>query len=105
MLGNTETAYNQVWHLPTSPERLTGAQFIDLANGLLNQKSSHRQLTPLLLKVGGMFDRSVKELIEMQYQNNQDYFFNSDRFCAAFNFTPTSYREGISEVFSHNART
>src|SRR5690606_2843176 len=49
LLGNTESAYNQVWHLPTSPERLTGALFIDLANGLLNQKSSYRLLTPLLL--------------------------------------------------------
>lgn len=98
LLGNTETAYQQVWHLPTSSERLTGEQYIAMANRILNRNSSYRLLTPFILKLGGMFDRSVKELIEMQYQNNQDYFFNSDKFCSTFQFTPTSYQEGISEA-------
>lgn len=84
ILGNTDSAYNQVWHLPTSSERLTGKAFVDLANGIKNQKSSYRILSPVLLTIGGLFDRTVKELIEMQYQNNQDYFFNSDKFCKAF---------------------
>lgn len=72
ILGNTDDAYNQVWHLPTSPERLTGQQFVDLANRIKSQKSSYRILSPFLLYMGGLFDRTIKELIEMQYQNNQD---------------------------------
>lgn len=98
ILGNTDSAYNQVWHLPTSSERLTGKAFIDLANGIKNQKSSYRILSPALLTIGGLFDRTVKELIEMQYQNNQDYFFNSGKFCNTFQFTPTRYEDGIREV-------
>lgn len=98
ILGNTDDAYNQVWHLPTSPERLTGKQFVDLANRIKNQKKSYRILSPFLLYMGGLFDRTVKELIEMQYQNNQDYFFNSEKFCEAFQFTPTRYEDGIAEV-------
>ncbi|WP_262250261.1 NAD-dependent epimerase/dehydratase family protein [Parapedobacter soli] len=98
ILGNTDSAYNQVWHLPTSSERLTGKAFVDLANGIKNQKSSYRILSPVLLTIGGLFDRTVKELIEMQYQNNQDYFFNSDKFCKAFQFTPTRYEDGIREI-------
>lgn len=98
ILGNTDDAYNQVWHLPTSPERLTGQQFVDLANRIKSQKSSYRILSPFLLYMGGLFDRTIKELIEMQYQNNQDYFFNSQKFCEAFQFTPTRYEEGIATV-------
>jgi hypothetical protein len=33
----------------------------------------------------------------MQYQNNQDYFFNSSKFDEKFSFTPTTYEEGIKE--------
>lgn len=101
LLGNTETAYNQVWHLPTSSERLTGKQFIDLANAIRKQKSSYRLLSPFMISVGGLFDRTVKELAEMQYQNNQDYFFNSDKFNSAFDFTPTNYHDGMREALSN----
>jgi len=100
ILGNTESAYNQVWHLPTSSERLSGHQFVELANNIKNQKGSYRVLSPFILSIGGLFDRTIKELKEMQYQNDRDYFFNSDRFCDAFGFTPTSYRDGIAETLA-----
>ncbi len=104
LLGNTDAAYQQVWHLPTSSERLTGKQFIELANGIRKQKSTYRLLSPFLLLLGGMFDRTIRELVEMQYQNDQDYFFNSEKFCRTFQFTPTRYEDGISEVLGSTDR-
>lgn len=95
MLGNSDTAYNQVWHLPTAAERLNGRQFIELAAKTLNRKPSYFVLTPFLITLAGLFSRTIAELKEMQYQNNQDYFFNSKKFCDTFQFTPTSYAEGI----------
>jgi nucleoside-diphosphate-sugar epimerase len=95
ILGNTESAYNQVWHLPTSTERLTGKEFIEIAAGVKGRKPSYMVLSPFMLFLFGLFDRTTKEVIEMQYQNNQDYYFNSDKFNKAFSFTPTSYKEGI----------
>lgn len=100
ILGNTDSAYNQIWHLPTSTERLKGSELMDMANGIKNQKSGYRVLTPTLLTIGGLFDRTIKEVIEMNYQYNQDYFFHSDKFCDAFKFTPTRYEDGIREVLS-----
>ncbi len=98
MLGNTDSAYNQVWHLPTSPQRWTGEKFMTYAASLKGAKVSYNLLTPFLLSVVGLFNRTVRELVEMQYQNNQDYFFDSRKFCKAFDFTPASYEEGIREV-------
>ncbi|MBX3252821.1 MAG: NAD-dependent epimerase/dehydratase family protein [Chitinophagaceae bacterium] len=97
ILGNTESAYNQVWHLPTSPEKLNGRQLIDIAAKAANRKPSFLVLSPFLMKTVGLFSRKIKELVEMQYQNNQDYFFNSEKFNKAFQFTPTSYEEGIKQ--------
>ncbi len=105
LLGNTDAAYDQVWHLPTSSERLTGKQFIDLAYSIGKQKSSYRLLSPFLLSLGGLFDRTIKELVEMQYQNNQDYFFNSEKFCSTFQFTPTRYADGIREVLEATSQS
>lgn len=98
LLGNTASAYNQVWHLPTSAERLTGRQYIKMATGIANMKNSYLLLNPFLLSLIGIFNRTIKEIAEMQYQNTQDYFFNSDKFCKTFSFTPTSYADGIREV-------
>jgi nucleoside-diphosphate-sugar epimerase len=100
LLGNTDSAYNQVWHLPTSAERLTGRQFIKMAAGMMNMKNSYMILNTFVLSVLGIFNRTIKELVEMQYQNTQDYFFNSDKFCKTFSFTPTSYEDGIREVLA-----
>ncbi|MBO9632872.1 MAG: NAD-dependent epimerase/dehydratase family protein [Chitinophagaceae bacterium] len=98
ILGNTASAYNQVWHLPTSSERLTGKDFITKAAALKGVKASYFVLNTFLLSLAGLFNRTIKELVEMQYQNNQDYFFDSQKFCKAFGFTPTSYENGMKEV-------
>lgn len=100
LLGNTDSAYNQVWHLPTSAERLTGKQFIELATRTLNRKNSYMVLKPWMLSLAGIFNKTIRELVEMQYQNTGDYFFNSEKFCKAFNFKPTGYEEGIREALT-----
>ncbi len=100
MLGNTPSAYNQVWHLPTSTERLTGKQFINLAAAILGVRASCFVLSPFLIRLAGLFSTTVRELGEMQYQNTQDYFFDSSKFNDHFNFTPTSYEAGIRETLN-----
>ncbi|WP_300600418.1 NAD-dependent epimerase/dehydratase family protein [Niabella sp.] len=105
MLGNTESAYGQVWHLPTSEERLTGKQLIELAAAQMHIKPRYFVLSPLLLALGGLFSRTIKELREMQYQNSQDYYFDSSKFIKAFGVKPTSYRDGIRQTMQGSAPT
>lgn len=96
-LGNTDSAYGQVWHLPTSAEKLTGRQLISIASRIAGKKEAFMLLPPWMLSLLGLFNRTLKELVEMQYQNTQDYFFDSDKFCEAFSFKPTTYEQGIRE--------
>lgn len=100
LLGNTDSAYNQTWHLPTSSQRWTGEKFIAQGASMRGTKTSYTLLSPFILSMVGLFNRTVKELVEMQYQNNQDYFFDSQKFCKAFNFTPTSYEDGMMKVLA-----
>ena len=40
----------------------------------------------------------MKEFVEMLYQYDRDYVFDSSKFEKAFNFQPTPYAEGIREI-------
>lgn len=98
MLGNTNSAYNQIWHLPTDNNVLTGREFIELAAKEFGVKSDYTVLKKWMIQMVGYFVPVVKESIEMLYQNEYDYLFDSTKFEKAFNFTPTSYKDGIAET-------
>jgi nucleoside-diphosphate-sugar epimerase len=48
-----------------------------------------------LIRVVGTFIPIMKEMPEMMYQYDRDYFFDSSKFEKKFNFKTTSYQEGV----------
>lgn len=98
ILGNSSSAYNQIWHLPTDKNALTGKEFIELTAKAFGVEPRYTVLKKWMIQVVGTFIPVVKESIEMLYQNEHDYLFESTKFEKAFNFTPTSYQDGIAET-------
>jgi nucleoside-diphosphate-sugar epimerase len=98
ILGNTPDAFNQVWHMPTSAEKLTARQVIELFNKEMGTSKKVQVMPMWLLKVLGIFIPILKEMPEMMYQNDRDYFFDSSKFNQRFSFTPTSYQQGVKQV-------
>ena len=98
ILGNTDSAYNQVWHLPTNKNALTGKEFIALAAKAFGVKPEYTILRKWMLQLVGLFIKEIKENNEMLYQNDSDYLFDSTKFEKAFNYQPVSYEEGIIET-------
>lgn len=96
LLGNTNTAYNQIWHLPTDKNALTGKEFIEIAAKEFGVKPDYMVLRKWMIQLVGVFVPVVKESIEMLYQNEYDYLFDSSKFEKAFNFVPKSYKDGIA---------
>ncbi len=90
MLGNTPSAFNQVWHLPTDATPLTGQQWIELFAEALNAKPRYTLLTARMLGLLGIFIPVLKEVKEMAYQYDRDYFFDSSKFNGHFSYTPVS---------------
>ena len=97
ILGNTLDAYNQEWHLPTSSQTWTGKDFINQVAQQLNVKPKYYILGKTMISLLGIFSSTIRELKEMQYQNDRDYFFDSSKFNKRFSFIPTTYEEGIKE--------
>lgn len=101
LLGNTPDAYNQVWHLPTSEEKLTGTDWIKLFAEGMQVKNKSMSISKSFVWVMGLFNPLMKEMVEMMYQYNGDYFFDSMKFKACFpDFKVTPYSEGAKEVIT-----
>lgn len=95
LLGNTPEAYNQVWHLPTDKTAITGKEIIAMFTEAMNVKNKVSVLPMWLLKILGLFIPLMKEMPEMMYQYDSDYFFDSSKFDKQFNFKTTSYKQGV----------
>lgn len=98
ILGNTSSAYSQVWHLPTDKNVLTGKEIISLIADAFGVEPRYMNVHKWMLRFIGLFNSNIRESIEMLYQNNSDYLFSSDKFEKAFDMKPTSYTEGIIET-------
>jgi len=98
ILGNTESAYNQAWHLPTDRNALTGKEFIEIVSAEFRLSPRYIVLPRWMVQMAGFFNGNVRESVEMLYQNDSDYLFDSSKFDKAFDFKATSYSQGIRET-------
>jgi nucleoside-diphosphate-sugar epimerase len=94
-LAESEPAWNQTWHLPTSPSALTGKEWIARAAEAMGIAPKYRVLSRSMVRVYGWFDPIVGEVYEMLYQNDSPYLFDSTKYAKAFGFAGTPYAEGI----------
>jgi nucleoside-diphosphate-sugar epimerase len=97
LLGQNPESDNQIWHMPTA-KPVTGQQFIEMAAGIYGVQPKYMAVNKLMLWTYGLFNKTVMGTVEMYYQYNHDYNFNSDKFEKAFNFEPTNYKDGIAHL-------
>jgi len=98
LLGNTPDAYNQIWNLPTDRKSLSGEQWINLFAKEMGKKNDIQLISAWKVKLLGIFIPFLKELYEMRYQFDRDYFFDSIKFEKYFKFQPTRYEVGVKEI-------
>lgn len=95
-LADTPTGWNQTWHVPTTPQPMTGKEFIEAAAKAMAKTPKYRVLSRTMMKVAGMFNPTIREVNEMLYQNDSPYVFDSSKYARAFGFEGTAYAEGIA---------
>ena len=100
LLGNTADAYNQVWHLPTAAEPFSGAQWAWLIASELGVKPRYHRVNRYMIWILGFMNPVMKEILEMFYQNQSDYIFDSCKFEKRFGINPTPYHIGIKETIN-----
>jgi nucleoside-diphosphate-sugar epimerase len=102
LLGNTDDAYNTIWHLPTDKNTVTGREFIELFSKEMKVPNKLFVMPMWMLRLAGIFVPVLKEMREMMYQYDRDYFFDSSKFDKRFNFKTTTYQEGVRMTVKSN---
>jgi len=100
MLGGKPECFQQVWHLPTYNPTLTGEQMIQLIAKELGVEPNYSVYNKWMIRLAGLFNKTISESYEMLYQNELDYCFDSTKFNSYFNYKPTSYQQGIKETIA-----
>lgn len=97
-LTERTSAWNQTWHVPTTPNPLTGKEFVALAAKEFGVAPRYRVLKRPMLRFAGWFDPLVAESHEMLYQSDAPYLFDSSKFAREFGFAGTPYADGIRKT-------
>lgn len=101
LIGNTPDAYNQTWHLPCDEARLTYKELISLAAKIYQKELDYTVLKMWVFRLGGLFNKGLKEVQELLPRYACDNIFVSDKFKNRFpGFRISTYEEDIGFIMS-----
>lgn len=100
LLGNTDDAYGRTWHLPTSREAMTPERFVRIAAEAAGRPYGLQVAPRWMMRGMGLFVPVLKESMEMMYQLEHDYIFDSSRIESAMGVSATPYADGIAATWA-----
>ena len=99
LIGNTPDAFGQTWHLPVDESHPTYKEFIALASDIYGRELKYAVMPKFLFKIGSLFNKRVKELLELLPRYEHDNVFDDTKFRKRFpDFEVTTYRQGIERI-------
>ncbi len=99
LIGNTTDAFGQTWHLPVDEGHPTYKEFIALASIIYGREQKYSIIPKFLFKIGSLFNKRVKELLELLPRYEHDNVFDDTKFRKHFpDFEVTTYRQGIEQI-------
>ena len=101
VLGEHPDAPGEVWHLPNDPDTRTTRQLVDLVYRHAGHPNTKvRALPPLMLRGLGLFNATVGELIEMQYQFEEPFIVDSSKMTTKLGVQATPYDQALAETLA-----
>ena len=94
-LAERESAWNQTWHVPTTPNPPTGREFIALCARAFGVAPRYRVLRRPILRLAGIRAERPR-VVRDALSERGPYLFDSSKFAHAFGFSGTPYARGRS---------
>lgn len=99
LIGNTPHAFGQTWHLPVDKSHPTYTEFIRIASEVYGKDLKYAAVPKFIFKIGALFNKKVKELLELLPRYEHDNIFDDSKFRTRFpEFQVTTYEQGISQI-------
>ncbi len=96
-LAVSDRAYGATWHLPTGEAR-TGRAWIEAVAAALGVPPRFRRVSRTMARFAGLLNPLVRESVEMLYQYERPYVFDSRKIAERFGLRPTPVEWALAEV-------
>ena len=101
VLGEHPDAAGQVWHLPNDPNTRTTRQLVDTVYRIAGQPPVRlRQVHPFLLRLAALTNRTVRELLEMQYQFDEPFVVDSSKIDNRLGVRATPVEQALADTLA-----
>jgi nucleoside-diphosphate-sugar epimerase len=101
ILGEHPDAPGQIWHLPNDPDTKTTRQLVDIVYQQAGQPRIKLRVMPaLLLRIVGLANPTVRELIEMQYQFDEPFIVDSSKISTHLDVHATPIDQALADTFA-----
>lgn len=98
-LGTREEALGQVWFAPSNPP-ITQAEFVRLIAAELGKSVKSRAAGPLMMRLLGLFNKSMAETVEMMYEWTTPFVVDTSKAEKAFGLRATPLPQAIQETLA-----
>jgi nucleoside-diphosphate-sugar epimerase len=100
-LGEHPDTPGEVWHLPNDPQTRTTRQLVDSIYRAAGQPRTKLRGTPvLLLRALGVFNPTVRELVEMQYEFLAPFVVDSSKVATKLNLHATPLDQALADTLA-----
>jgi nucleoside-diphosphate-sugar epimerase len=99
VLGEHPDAAGQVWHLPNDPDTRTTRQLVDAVHRQAGHPAGRLRAMPsLVLRVLGLVDPTMRELVEMQYQFAEPFIVDSSKIADKLGVEGTPLDQALADT-------
>ena len=96
ILGTHDEALGQIWFAP-SDAVVTQQQLLDIIAAEVGRPVKPLVGSPLMLRMMGLFNPTIREIVEMMYEWTQPFVMDSHKFTRAFGLQATPIHQAVRE--------
>jgi nucleoside-diphosphate-sugar epimerase len=100
VLGEHPDAPGQVWHLPNDPDTRSTRQLVEMVYQQVGREPKVRSMPTLLLRLLGLRNATVRELLEMQYQFEEPFIVDNSKITNKLDATATPLEHAIADTLA-----
>lgn len=101
-LGAHPSATGRVWHLPNDPQPMSTRQLVELLYAQAGSATPTIRSAPwTMLRIAGLFNRTLRELPEMRYEYDEPFLVDSSMIADELGLRATSYADGLSATLAY----